>query len=171
MKKLKLWELGKLAHWNLILPTPKHLSSLPNFLLDCRPTGFQFFVRKSISYFPKPLKSTAWIEKKTMRGVDAEGKIFEPSMLHNGWLMGIVCIRGEEFGVSTELGCVTWSIHTRGHKALGRVRQANGANRLRPGVSSPTLPHSGTFFRRFQGSKFDSECPHCDEGVFVKLGG
>lgn len=56
------------------------------------------------------------------------------------------------------------------HRALGSAGHANG-KKLGPGASSPTLPHSGMFFRGVQEPKFDSEHSHCYEGVFVKVGG
>lgn len=66
------------------------------------------------------------------------------------------------------------SLATRGqacrHRAPGSAGQTNG-KKLEPGASSPTLPHSGMFFRGVQEPKFDSERSHCCEGVFVEVGG
>ena len=70
----------------------------------------------------------------------------------------------------TELGHARWNIHARRHKALGSAGQASG-KKPGPGATSPTLPHSGMFFRGVQEPKFDSEHSLCCEGMFVKVGG
>lgn len=61
-------------------PDPAKARRIPTLLyclLDCRPMGFRFFVRRSISYFPRPLKSK--------RGVDAKSKV-KQSKLPERWL-------------------------------------------------------------------------------------
>lgn len=149
---MKGWRLGgfrKLARSRLVLPRPA--DSLPYtrpcVLLNCRPVGKHFLFSQTLK-----IKRTELMPRI---------KLSKANSLRDGFGEGRgVCSVNRAWSSELEHP-YTWA---QIHGGTGWVQD----KKLGPGANSPTLPYSGMFFWGIQEPKFDSEHPHCYEGMFVK---
>lgn len=120
----------------------------PCVLLNCRPVGEAFLL------FSQTLK----IKRTELM---PRIKLSKANSLRDGFGSGRgVCSVNRAWSSELEHP-YTWA---QIHGGTGWVQD----KKLGPGANSPTLPYSGMFFWGIQEPKFDSEHPHCYEGMFVK---